>query len=228
MAVPVGLADNFPVGRVMRAWVEGVELVVWRSASGQFSAWDNRCPHRGMRLSHGFVRGESLACIYHGWHYGAEGLCHYIPAHPELTPHKTICTVSHAIMEQNGVLWVTQQSQANVLPTPVGFQAARTITFECPADLLLDCLNTVEIVDENDVRLMAGETQSFPMMFTYSADVSDFVVILLVQKVAEHSANVHMLCSQHWSVTGKVSLSRWCDATRRRVEDLHDSAGVER
>ncbi|MGB0848248.1 MAG: Rieske 2Fe-2S domain-containing protein [Thiolinea sp.] len=227
-SVPVGLTDNLPAGRVMRAWVEGAELVVWRSASGKLSAWDNRCPHRGMRLSHGFVRGESLACIYHGWHYGTEGQCHYIPAHPELTPHKSICTVSHEITEQNGVLWVTQQSQTDLPPIPAGLQAVRTITFECPPDLLLDCLGNSEIVDENGVRLLAGKTPSFPMMLTYSADTSDFIVILLVQKVVEHSANVHMLCSQHWSVAGKVSLSRWCDATRRRVEDLHDSAGVER
>jgi len=67
----------------MRAKTGREDLVVWRSASGVLSAWENRCPHRGMRLSHGFVRGESLACAYHGWHFECSGRCHYIPAHPD-------------------------------------------------------------------------------------------------------------------------------------------------
>ena len=64
--VAVGLSKDLPNGRVMRAIVGEQDLVVWRSKSGVLSAWDNRCPHRGMRLSHGFVRGEALACVYHG------------------------------------------------------------------------------------------------------------------------------------------------------------------
>ncbi|GIS36806.1 MAG: hypothetical protein Ct9H90mP8_2260 [Pseudomonadota bacterium] len=28
---------------------------------------DNRCPHRGTRLSLGFFSGKQLACLYHGW-----------------------------------------------------------------------------------------------------------------------------------------------------------------
>lgn len=47
------------------------------------------CPHRGMRLSLGFIRGDQVACLYHGWHYDA-GQCRYIPAHPQLTPPETI------------------------------------------------------------------------------------------------------------------------------------------
>ena len=44
--------------------------------------WEDRCPHRGMRLSMGFVRSDRIACLYHGWQYGTDGHCLYIPAHP--------------------------------------------------------------------------------------------------------------------------------------------------
>ncbi|MGO7418409.1 Rieske 2Fe-2S domain-containing protein, partial [Rhizobium ruizarguesonis] len=40
-------------------------IALWSSASGRISASADRCPHRGMSLSHGFVRGETLSCIYH-------------------------------------------------------------------------------------------------------------------------------------------------------------------
>ena len=66
---PVGLSEDLAPTQVMRATVAQHDIAVWRSVSGVISAWHNRCPHRGMRLSHGFVRGESLACAYHGWHF---------------------------------------------------------------------------------------------------------------------------------------------------------------
>ncbi|MGB1508948.1 MAG: Rieske (2Fe-2S) protein, partial [Paracoccaceae bacterium] len=55
--IGVGFSDTLSNARVMRAFVNGKDVVVWRSTSGKLSAWENRCPHRGMRLSHGFVRG---------------------------------------------------------------------------------------------------------------------------------------------------------------------------
>lgn len=102
----VALSAGLRVGGVMRSFVDGKELAVWRSASGKVAAWDNRCPHRGMRLSHGFVRGEQLACLYHGWHYGQDGVCSYIPAHPDLEPPKTICAQVFPCVEADGFVWV--------------------------------------------------------------------------------------------------------------------------
>ena len=74
-----------PRGR-MRVMLDGAEYVLWRGASGTPRLWGNRCPHRGMRLSFGLVRGEDLLCIYHGWRYGPSGACAAIPAHPDLDP----------------------------------------------------------------------------------------------------------------------------------------------
>ena len=63
---------------------------MWRDSDGVAHVWEDRCPHRGMRLSLGFVRGDQIACLYHGWRYDAAGQCRYIPAHPQLTPPETI------------------------------------------------------------------------------------------------------------------------------------------
>jgi Rieske [2Fe-2S] domain len=35
-------------------------VVVWRGQDGKVHAWEDWCPHRGMRLSFGFARGKSL------------------------------------------------------------------------------------------------------------------------------------------------------------------------
>ena len=53
--------------------VNGEDIVIWRSVSGEARAWENRCIHRGMRLSFGQVRGEQLSCRYHGWLFDLNG-----------------------------------------------------------------------------------------------------------------------------------------------------------
>ena len=57
----VGGSQGLPIGSVMPATILGKELVVWRDSGGAVHAWDNRCVHRGMRLSLGFVDGDMLA-----------------------------------------------------------------------------------------------------------------------------------------------------------------------
>ena len=54
---------NAPVG-IIRL---GESIVLWRDGAGKVHALEDRCPHRGMRLSFGFVRGDALNCLYHGW-----------------------------------------------------------------------------------------------------------------------------------------------------------------
>lgn len=104
--IAVGLTGDVPAGTVVPRQVAGTDLAIWRSAAGHVHAWGDRCPHRGMRLSHGFVRGETLACIYHGWQYGQDASCSYIPAHPDLTPPKTICAQEYPCDMRGEAIWV--------------------------------------------------------------------------------------------------------------------------
>lgn len=62
----------------------GHEVVVWRAEDGAVNVWENRCPHRGVRLSLGHHRGEALQCQYHGWQFNSgSGACRFVPAHPD-------------------------------------------------------------------------------------------------------------------------------------------------
>src|SRR5687767_2567596 len=88
--IPIALGIDIDPGTAAPARLAGMEVAIWRGQSGAIHAWRDRCPHRGMRLSFGFVRGEDISCLYHGWRYGADGGCRFIPAHPELEPPKAI------------------------------------------------------------------------------------------------------------------------------------------
>ncbi|MEM8948223.1 MAG: Rieske (2Fe-2S) protein [Pseudomonadota bacterium] len=103
--VPIGLETQFPVSSAHPVIANGEPLVVWRGEATGFHVWEDRCPHRGMRLSFGFVRGDTLTCLYHGWRYGSEGGCQHIPAHPDLEPPETICTKIYASTTSHGLVF---------------------------------------------------------------------------------------------------------------------------
>lgn len=117
MWIPIALSRDVPPGVTRAAIVEGRELVAWRSENRALQVWEDRCPHRGMRLSFGFVRGESLNCLYHGWEYGAAGPCQRIPAHPDLVVPGTIRANAYASAETGGFILVSFDPESG--PPPV-------------------------------------------------------------------------------------------------------------
>ena len=135
--IPAAVAADILSGTVVPATLPTGPIAVWRSASGMLHANGDRCPHRGMRLSHGFVRGESLLCIYHGWRYGRDGSCEHIPAHPNLVPPKSINCGPLAVVEQNGVAWVAADDPG-AAPTPLdGFEALRSVAIQAAPEAIL-------------------------------------------------------------------------------------------
>ncbi len=192
---PVGLSRDLPAARVMRAWVDGQDAVVWRSTSGVLNAWDNRCPHRGMALSHGFVRGENLACLYHGWHYSCEGGgCSLIPSHPDLTPPDTIKTRAFEAAEAEGVIWVRLEGSPELSPPTSG-----------PG---LKPLRSLEMrASEGDI---AHGCAAKPFE---AANLS-----LLFNPIAHDRTLVTVLIDASAAAGQRKQASRWCEDVRREVE----------
>ena len=115
MWVPIALGRDVPKGTTRAVIVEGRELALWRGESGSVQVWEDRCPHRGMRLSYGFVRGDSLNCLYHGWEYGLSASCRRIPAHPDLDVPQTIKAKALPMAEAAGMIW-TRDSGDEPMP----------------------------------------------------------------------------------------------------------------
>jgi vanillate O-demethylase monooxygenase subunit len=101
----------FPLARTIDVGVQPVgvtlldtALVVYRTATGVHVARD-LCPHRGVPLSRGWVEGEEIVCPYHGLHYGTDGRCTRIPAHPELKPSARFTLPVFPAVERYGLIW---------------------------------------------------------------------------------------------------------------------------
>jgi phenylpropionate dioxygenase-like ring-hydroxylating dioxygenase large terminal subunit len=92
------------------------ELVVWRSADGAVHAWEDRCPHRGARLSLGRIAADRVVCAYHGWQFDAAGQCRLQPAQPHDVPPQAACTRRFHAREAYGMVWVCLGEPARDLP----------------------------------------------------------------------------------------------------------------
>ncbi len=58
----------------------GEKMVFWRTSQGKVGCMADRCPHIGAPLCLGDVRGDYLACPFHGFEYDTSGMCRFIPS----------------------------------------------------------------------------------------------------------------------------------------------------
>ena len=242
---PIGLTNDLAPLQVMRCTVGQHDIAVWRSASGVPGAWENRCPHRGMRLSYGFVRGESLACAYHGWHYNRSGQCHFIPAHPELTPPQSIRPTLFSIWEHAGLLWVdttrkTQSSGEDERDEPAesspempnDLHPLRTLSIDCEPEVFSRALSDIAAPGHTGER--AGDRASIKasekavvknipeqagiMSVDALGNANGFYLVL--HAAPAQPMLVHVLVKACLDIEDRIVVSRWCESLRRQAESL--------
>jgi nitrite reductase/ring-hydroxylating ferredoxin subunit len=144
---PLGLSHSIEAGSSAGTRLLDRELVVWRDNSGVAHVWEDRCPHRGMKLSFGFVRGDHIACLYHGWQYNSGGHCQYIPAHPALDVPKTIKVPLYPAHERNGMVWTALSE--NPPSVPDGDESVvplRSLYLGCGVEAAVAALNACWLV----------------------------------------------------------------------------------
>lgn len=129
---PVALAADIAPGTSAGVVLDGAEIVVWRDSAGTPHAWEDRCPHRGMKLSFGFVKGDRIACLYHGWEYDGSGQCRYIPAHPDLAVPATIRAAAWRVAEAAGMVWVAAADSVDPPPDDAAATPVRSIWIDAP------------------------------------------------------------------------------------------------
>ena len=103
---PVAAGADLVPRHVVRSRLLGRPLAIWRADDGFINVWEDRCIHRGMRLSAGVNDGAELVCQYHGWRYSnRNGNCTYIPAHPGEAPAGALRVPTFACAERYGLVW---------------------------------------------------------------------------------------------------------------------------
>lgn len=218
-SVAVALSKDLPNGRVMRAVIDDQDLVVWRSKSGKLSAWENRCPHRGMRLSHGFVRGEALACVYHGWHYDKSATCRYIPAHPELEPPETIKAQVFSSAEKSGLIWVSLDDTLNVPAILNSLIPLRSISYSCSVENLKNVISHSKDGTEYFKFDVLEQTNDYWILQISDHDVG---LHLLFQELPNSASKIHALIDKECPSDTKKQISRMFEYWRRVAESNYE------
>ncbi len=200
---PVALSTDLPEASVIPARIATAALAIWRSQGGKVSAVADRCPHRGMRLAHGFVRGEALSCIYHGWRYGKTGQCLAIPAHPSLAPPDAIRVATYQTGERDGVIWVSASDERGDVPAHDGMTGLRSITVSAKPHTLAACIGSILVGDAIEWAVDGTKAR-----------------LLLAPSGEDGTILVHLLIESGATLVQKVAASHALEAIRRHAEAL--------
>ena len=84
----------------------GQTIVVWRDAAGTVQALEDRCPHRGARLSLGWNLGDRVACWYHGVQVRGDGSVAAVPASPDCPMAQERTVRSYPAVERAGAIFL--------------------------------------------------------------------------------------------------------------------------
>jgi nitrite reductase/ring-hydroxylating ferredoxin subunit len=218
---PVGLSHSIEAGSSAGTRLFGQELVIWRDNSGTAHVWEDRCPHRGMKLSFGFVRGDHIACLYHGWQYDRAGYCRYIPAHPDLDVPKTFKVPVYLTQEQGGMIWTTLSGNPPPLPGDRD-QAVplRSLHLDCGVDTVIAALGTVRLVPFASQGL-ADSIVSRVTETLYTVSSGEDQLLIGIQAVSDTRIALHLTISgwpKLYEGFGQIFFLDWALQLRHAIE----------
>jgi ferredoxin-NADP reductase/nitrite reductase/ring-hydroxylating ferredoxin subunit len=188
---PIAASHDLPFRHVFHGQLLGREFAVWRADDGYVNIWQNRCLHRGVRLSIGINDGRELKCQYHGWRYSNRTAgCTYIPAHPADAPARTINIRTFPVSERYGLVWssleaVSKEPAIAALDqkTPL---TLRGIAVNAPAGLVIAHLKYYRFqptgaLSGNDAEVASANCDDVGVTLRSRRDSAETLAVFLVQ-----------------------------------------------
>ncbi|KAF3887519.1 MULTISPECIES: aromatic ring-hydroxylating oxygenase subunit alpha [Nostocales] len=133
-----------PIGRT----VLGIPLAIFRGLDGKPSALLDKCPHRNVPLSKGWVKNNYLICKYHGWCFDEQGVCREVPGLCDRNEVRYRNAVAYPAIEQDGFIWVYCQADERPQSQPYEFPCLRQKEFSTFSSQM-ECETTLENAAEN-------------------------------------------------------------------------------
>ncbi len=103
---PMALSSEVTAEKPLRIKRLCLQFVVFRDQRGRAHVLADTCVHRGGSLGLGPMRGDAVACPYHGWQFGGDGRCVKIPslaAEPKLPARAKVD--SYPVQEKYGIVF---------------------------------------------------------------------------------------------------------------------------
>ena len=189
---PIASSEDLQYRHIFQGQLLGRELALWRADDDFVNVWENRCLHRGLRLSIGQNDGLELRCQYHGWRYANRSAgCTYIPAHPVDAPARTICNRTFPSVERYGLIW-SGEDPVGELPEIEALENSetlvlRSISVNAPIELVLGHLANYRFSIAGDPDNFATTSRNFlderSISLTATSDDGELTVVFFVQPV---------------------------------------------
>ncbi|GHD88881.1 aromatic ring-hydroxylating oxygenase subunit alpha [Streptomyces naganishii] len=104
---PIAEAKEVRADRPLGLRRLGEEIVLWRDIDGNLVCQGARCPHKGANLGDGRMKGNTLECPYHGFRYGADGVCKAVPAlGSDARIPSSLRIPTYPVREKFGLAWM--------------------------------------------------------------------------------------------------------------------------
>jgi len=137
------IESNYLKKKPIAVYLCGKEMVLFRTTQGQVCVLHNRCCHRGMRLSCGWVEGEEIVCPYHGWRYTNCGRV-FSPGTPKLD----LRVSSFTVIERYGIIWIKSANSDVSFPDFKAdnylFAGVLIHEIQAPLEVVLDNFSEIE------------------------------------------------------------------------------------
>lgn len=203
---PIATSHDVPRRHVFHGQLLGRELAVWRADDDFVNVWENRCLHRGVRLSIGINDGAELTCRYHGWRYANRSAgCTYIPAHPADAPAQTICNTTFAAVERYGLVWSGEDPEGPLpiverLETGAPF-VLRNLPVNASVDVVLNSLSELLFqpsgeLDGTGATVLAEVLGDHAVALTSTTEAATSSVVFFVQPVDSNRSVIRGVLAQ--------------------------------
>jgi nitrite reductase/ring-hydroxylating ferredoxin subunit len=210
---PVARGEEIVPRHVVQAQLLGQEIALWRDDAGLVNAWENRCPHRGVRLSIGLNTGTELRCQYHGWRYATgSGQCNFIPAHPDQKPPNVIKANSYGCVERYDYVWVNLAGAHSAPPSLDlnDWTTLRSIFVEAPVALVIEQLIALYKPELTSAQFAAIDE------FTLGAHE---VATVFLQPLNERQTLIHTILPYRVAAADRIATLRAYNAQLAELRD---------
>lgn len=102
---PVHLSSTLKAGTAKPITIMGEKFTLYRGETGIAHVVGYRCAHRSTQLSTGWVRGDCIQCIYHGWTFDGDGQCVARPGEQPSGPAKGVAVPAYPTREHLGLIY---------------------------------------------------------------------------------------------------------------------------
>ncbi|SFI34703.1 Phenylpropionate dioxygenase, large terminal subunit [Collimonas sp. OK307] len=101
---PIAISADVAPGKAKKVRLLSEDLTLYRSESGNAHLVAGRCAHRLTMLHTGWIEGEAIRCMYHGWKFDGEGKCVERPAEKNCR-ETNIRIAAYPVQEYSGLIF---------------------------------------------------------------------------------------------------------------------------